>query len=76
MSFYIQIPSKQNRISQAWYHTDNYLSNQANKILSNIFIQCDRYSQWSFALAMLGIEGWPVAALWDDFRQTCRDSQN
>ena len=76
MAYYVERPPKANRIQDAWKHTENYLGTSLTQKLPALFIQCNSYSAWSFALAFQGIEGWPVAAMWDDLRQTCRDSMS
>ena len=50
-------------------------SNQFN-ILQTIAMESNNYFRLSFACAFVGINGYPVIALWNDTRQTMRDMSN
>ena len=76
MSYYIKAPNITRRMEQAWMHAEQYLGEEHLDKLQALFIQCSLYGYWARCCAMLGISGWPVVAIWDDMRQTCRDMQS
>ena len=75
MAYYVPVPPAK-KAEHAWSRTDSYLGPKAYLIWDSFFMANGRYRAFSFALNFIGISGWPVAALWDDCRETMRNMQS
>ena len=54
----------------------NYLSAYSMDIVETVAMSADLYSQLSFVASFAGVQGYPVAALWEETRQIMRDMTN
>lgn len=51
----------------------NYLPRSAFNILATVAMEAIEYRELSFYAGFAGVQGYPVAALWDYTRQEMRD---
>jgi len=75
-SYYVEKPigSVELETLQAWQSTESYIGKDQVWRVLNTASQCKDYRQFSFAMAIGGISGWPVVAIWNDMRETFRDA--
>jgi hypothetical protein len=53
-----------------------YVGPKVFTVLQNYAMCAERYRQLSFVCSFAGVEGYPVAALWNETRQTLHDMSN
>lgn len=50
----------------------SYLSSKSFGIIGHVAMIADEYRQLSFMASFAGVQGYPVAALWDETREEMR----
>jgi len=69
---YSRHTEKQAKRDQAIQDIENWLGDRFH-VLTTIAMQSEVYKQLSFAAGFAGVQGYPVAALWDETKQEMRD---